>query len=177
MKKRKLLVFAIVIMLVVGANFVAYPFVASLKPSMKANAEIPSISIDDMKLGSYKITTHSRSVEYFRGYKSAVMLVKRLDGHIDAWNLSTRNGEVGLPDNHWWQVYFDCKYFGPTVINGVIDETKPITCHDDLEGKYGIMSNRWKWSIDGKALVKYLDDLDRIEGTIKGGQYVLYSSR
>ena len=164
-------------MLIVGVYFAAFPFIASLNPSVKANSEIPSITINDMKPGSYKISTHSRSVEYFRGYKSAVLLVKRLDGHIDAWNISTRNGEVGLPDYHWWQVYFDCKNFGPTMINGVIDETKPITCRDNLERKYGITKNRWKWSIDGKALVNYLDDMDRIEGTVKAGYYVLYSSR
>ncbi len=130
-----------------------------------------------MKPGSYKITTHSRSVEYYLGFKSAVILVKRLDGHIDAWGISTRNGEVGLPDNHWWQTYLVCKNFGPTVINGVIDETKPISCHDDLESRYGITNNKWKWSIDGKALVNYLDDMERIEGTVKGGYYVLYQVR
>jgi hypothetical protein len=59
-----------------------------------------------MKPGFYKISTHSRSVEYFLDYKSAVLIVKRLDGRIDAWSLLTRNGEVGLPDYHWWQVYF-----------------------------------------------------------------------
>jgi hypothetical protein len=177
MSKRKLLVSAIVLMVIVGFSFAAFPFVAALSPSMRANAEITSININDMKPGSYKIATHSGSVEYFRGYKSSVMLVKRLDGHIDAWRLSTRNSEVGLPDYHWWQVYFDCKDFGPTLVNGVIDETKPICCRDDLERRYGITNNRWKWSIDGKALVNYLDDLDRIEGTVKGGYYVLCQAR
>lgn len=89
----------------------------------------------------------------------------------------TRNSEVGLPDHHWWQVYFDCKKFGPAVSNGVIDETKPITCSDDLESKYGIRNNRWQWSIDGKALANYLDDMDRIEGAVEGGYYVLHPAR
>jgi hypothetical protein len=67
--------------------------------------------------------------------------------------------------------------FDPTVINGVIDETKPITYHDYLESRYGITNNKWKWSIDSKALVNYLDDMERIEGAVKGGYYVLYQAR
>ncbi|MES9852794.1 MAG: hypothetical protein ABW170_13320 [Candidatus Thiodiazotropha sp. L084R] len=177
MKKRKLLILTMIAMLIVGGSYAAYPFLASMNPSMKANAEIPSVSIKEMKPGSYKISAHSRSVEYFQGYKSVVMLVKRLDGRIDAWSLLARNGEVGLPDYHWWQVYIDCKNFGPAVIDGVIDETKPITCHDDLEKKYGISNNRWKWSIDGRSLTKYLNDMERIEGSVKGDHYVLYPNR
>ncbi len=87
-------------LVIVGVSFAAYPFVVSLKPSMKTNAEVPSIAINDMKPGSYKISTHSHSVEYFLGFKSVVMLVKRRDGHIDAWGISTMSGEVGLPDYH-----------------------------------------------------------------------------
>ena len=74
MKKRKLLISAMVATVIVGASFAVFPFLASMNPSMKAYAKIPAISIKDMIPGSYKITTHSRSVEYFRGYKSAVML-------------------------------------------------------------------------------------------------------
>ncbi|MES9948591.1 MAG: hypothetical protein ABW118_06510 [Candidatus Thiodiazotropha sp.] len=177
MKKRKLLILTMIAMLIVGGSYAAYPFLASMNPSMKANAEIPSVSIKEMKPGSYIISEHSRSVEYFQGYKSVVMLVKRLDGRIDAWSLLARNGEVGLPDYHWWQVYFDCENFGPAVNGGVIDEAKPITCRDDLEKKYGISNNRWKWSIDGKSLTKHLNDMEKIEGSVKGDHYVLYPNR
>jgi hypothetical protein len=64
MKKRKLLILTMIAMLIVGGSYATYPFLASMNPSMKAKAEILSINIKDMKPGSYKISAHSRSVEY-----------------------------------------------------------------------------------------------------------------
>lgn len=170
MKTRKQLVLAIIVFSIVGFAFASYPFLASMAPSKRAESEIPRINIKEMSPGTYKITTHSRSVEYYYKFKSAVMIVKRHDGKIDAWDLFVKNGAVGMPDYHWWQVYYTCKDFGPTIVNGVIDETMPISCHDSKEDVR-------KWSIDGKSLTEYFDDLHKAEGFVEGDYFVLSRSR
>ena len=68
--------------------------------------------------------------------------------------------------------FYDCENFGPTFINGVVDESQPIKCHDStMPSKW--WSEHWQWSIEGKNLAGFVDDLKRAEGEIHGEYFVI----
>ena len=80
-----------------------------------------------------------------------------------------------MPDVHWWQPVYECKNFGPTIINGIVDETKEIKCHDKAS-LYANWPDIWYWDIDGKNLVTKRTDLEETIGTIEGNYFVFRKS-
>ena len=156
----------------IGTVLAAYPFLASLSLSEKAIAELPQLRIDDMRIGSFKIVKHPKSENRFRGYEDAIMLVKKNNGDVNAWHVRVKDGAIGMPDYNWWVIYYSCKQFGPTLVNGLLDEASPIACHVPTESMYGY-AKIWRWSIDGIALNPNVANMEKAKGHVKGKFFIL----
>ncbi len=70
---------------------------------------------------------------------------------------------------------FPCGNFGPTEVDGSIDETAPIRCHDRQGPEW--WTDMWLWSIDGKNHSGQVDDMEPAKGIIEGGYFVVGKSR
>ncbi len=169
--RKKILAISTLLMGTVGITLVLMPFVLSLFPSNRAYAALPRYDISDLYRGSYKLVTLDRAFETFNGFKQSVFFIKTKAGEIRAWSVYTKNGDIGMPDYHWWRVYNTCRNFGPDVINGVIDEDSYIQCHDKNLPQW--QSNNWRWNLEGKALTQNVTDMNQVDGFVEGDFYVI----
>lgn len=159
---------------VIGILGAAIPFLRSMEPSAKAIAALPRVKITGLNVGSYRSQVSSEKYADTSGWTWKVLLYRKSETTIKAWRIPTRNGAVGMPDLHWWRPFFKCEEFGPTLVNGVVDESLPIKCHDESASDF--WRNEWKWDIDGKNLGTMVDDLNSIDGTIEG-EFFVFSGR
>ena len=172
MNHRKLLTIGTITILLLGLVFVATPFIKSFAPSAKAISKISRIDISEIQEGNYKFFDHPTLASSSTGYKWAIMAYKKSDDSLKTWNIPMQGSSVGMPDLRWWrQPIENCKNFGPTLIKDVIDETKPIKCHDKkLPPQWWV--DEWQWDIDGKSLGRMGDDLMPTKGVIEGDFFV-----
>ena len=153
----------------VGCLLASVPFVRSLNPTPRADAALPRIDIESVKPGHYSIKTIGRE---FHGYSCGLLVYKRLDGFVRAWKLLVMDGAVGMPDIHWWRPMFECRNFGPGVANDTVNEELPIMCRDP-EMPSQLMSQEWRWDINGRRLGKMTDDLEAVSGIVDGKYFVV----
>lgn len=169
--RRKILTISTLVTALVGVALSFVPFALSLQPSERADAALPRIDVSNISPGTYKLVTPEDAFETFNGFKQSVYFLRTKDGNLRAWAVYARNGEVGMPDYHWWRTYFSCKEFGPDLKDGVIDEKSLIQCHDkDL---YQGQVEYWRWQLNGKAVSQYVDDMQPANGVIEGEYFVL----
>ncbi len=173
--KKKTLTAFIRIMLLIGLALLAYPFVASLMQSDNADRESTRFDIASMAPGSYRILPLPGRKILYGEYRQSTLLLKTANGKLHAWTVLVHQGAVGMPDKYWWQPAYDCQHFGPTLVNGRIDENKPLECHDASAA----VANRkldWQWTIDGKALSSTMTDMIPTRGDVEGDYFVLQDS-
>lgn len=173
---KKTLTAIIRVMALLGLFLLAYPFVASLMQSNNGESKLPKIDISGISPGSYKIFKLPHRKKMYGDYQVSMMLVKKADGTVHAWTVLVRKGAVGMPDKYWWQPIYDCQQFGPTLVNGKIDERKPLECHDSNVAEANRKQD-WQWSIDGKALSTNVTDMEPTQGTVEGDYFVPLNSR
>ena len=150
MSKRKILVAATSLIILLGALLVARMLFAVMLPSAKAEADLPRIDMSKINPGDTLLHTIP-SAPGPEGYFWGVFIYKKHDGTIKIWNVSVKNNAVGMPDRHWWLPIYACQDFGPTRVNGVVDEARPIKCHDPkLPSDW--WDTAWHWDIDGQNL-------------------------
>lgn len=118
---------------------------------------------------------HPNYGESIRGYDWGVMIYKRHNGNILAFDVSMKGDSVGLPDRHWWIPGRECFNFGPSKTNGKIDESKPIKCHDDLGAKKGWFPD-FEWSIEGKSIKGGMMDMISTRGVVEGSYFIFGKS-
>jgi hypothetical protein len=172
MNKRQTLASTIIFFFMIGLAIAAYPFISSLWPSEKAIAGWPSIDISDLHPGSFKITAYPKAWKFTRDVSYVILVVRKSDGEYKAWPLLARNGVVLIPEYFYWAAYTECKDFGPTMQGDVMDESKPIQCHDDLGTMQSWFASR-RWSIDGNALTDQVPDLITVPFKLEGKYLVL----
>lgn len=174
MKPKPILISSTIGLLAIGVILAAIPFLRSMGPTAQAFNDLPRINIAGIAPGEYRlesyIPTHTSADEW----RLQAFVYKKINGEINAWRLFSKNGAVGMPDLRWVRPMFECKKFGPTEINGNIDETKPITCHDDDVSDY--WRKEWRWTIDGKNMGNMVEDMDSISGSIEGDFFVVRNS-
>ncbi len=170
MTRKKLLINVTVVMLSLGFVLVMTPFIISLKPNLKAEALLPRIDLSDLVPGKYVIQKHPAYGNSYNGYQWGVLMYFKNDGTFKIWDVPIGNGGVGMPDMHWYRPMFSCKDFGPSLTNGLIDESMPLKCHDDDIYEW------WKphlvWDIDGKNIKGEVDNLKPTRGHIEGNNFV-----
>lgn len=176
MDRKKFLLGAVFSLMIIGFVGVLTPFVSSLTPNAKADSALERIDISQVPKGKFKIIkAHPIHSQETRGFEWSLMIYRKLNGELRIWDIAVRpNGDVGLPDIYWFNPYWPCGDFGPGYVNGVIDESLPITCRDQVnKDSWG----RWmQWDLDGKAISKSTPDLNPIKGKIEGKYFVLNKS-
>ena len=169
MDRKKALTFFLTIVTLVGLFFVTLPFVGSMKPSAKANAALPRIDISNLHTGEAKIYDLPNSAEYFGGYKLSLFIFKTTGGEVRAWELPTKNGNVGMPDLHWWKPYHPCKDFG------LSSSQEQFACQDsDLPSDW--WESKWQWDLRGNSIASNIDSMPSVTGAIEG-KYFVYRKR
>jgi hypothetical protein len=170
MNRRKLLVKGTVIIGLVGLSLTMIPFIMSLSPSPKADAALPRINVNQLAPGQFLYQKHPIPGKLYNGYEWSILIYKKYDGSIKVWNLQTKNGGIGMPDIHWWRFIMDCQDFGPTKVNGQVDENLSIQCRDKSVSDW--WRKQWAWDIDGKNVEGMVDDLEVTKGRVEGDYFV-----
>ena len=153
-----------------GLIVASIPFIESLRPNARAVANLPHIDLSEISPGHYSLK-HPEQADLFRGYKWAVFVYRKYDGSVKLWNVPVRKGKVGMPDLHWWQPIYECENFGPTVVNGRVQEDQPITCHDpEIHESW---KKVWKWDINGKNVKDSYYDLEPTKGSVEGNYFIV----
>jgi hypothetical protein len=106
----------------------------------------------------------------FNDWILQVFVYRKLDGTLKVWRVPTKNDSVGMPDLHWWRPMLECENFGPTKVNGMVDETLPIKCHDKETSEF--WGTEWQWTIEGENMGKRVEDMDFVSGSVEGEFYV-----
>lgn len=175
MKFRVILKRAVIAVILLGVGFVATPFVLSLNPSQKAYADLPSIDLSLLEEGQYKVLNHPAMAEFSSGLGWAVLIYRKQNGQLRVWRLPRRNGAILMPDLTWRRAMYECREFGPTMVNGQIDETLPIQCHDKDVDEW--WADRWQWDIEGRNLSGQVDDMEAVVGVEEAGYFVIGKRR
>ncbi|WP_020406415.1 hypothetical protein [Hahella ganghwensis] len=172
MTHREFLATSTAMLFIVALIAIITLFAASLKPNKKAEAELSRIEIPQFEPGQSVLLPHPAYGELRGGYLWSLLLYKGLDNHLHAWDVPTKDGYIGLPDIKWWNPVYQCKEFGPTVVNGVVDEALPITCHDkELPSEE--WREEWQWDISGQNLGEYVSDMLKTKMKVEGRYLVL----
>ena len=170
MDRKKFLIGACSLLILIGLFGAASPFVSSLTPSAKALADLPRIDISNIEPGTMVLPS-SYKYEVGSRYKYRILIYRNLAGEFKFWNVITKNGHVMMPDLKWWRPFYECKSFGPTKVGGSVDESQPIKCHDAGIEKY--WAAQWQWDTNGKNLGNEVADMQTQQGTIEGNYFVL----
>lgn len=175
MNRRKVLLYLTFVMLTFGLGMAAFPFLQSFNPNAKAIAALPRIDISDIEIGQTKIVKLGVYPELWTGHEWSLFFYRTQSNELLSWHIPTRDGAVGMPDLQWWRPMYDCKEFGPTVVDGEVDESKPITCHDtDLPSSW--WEEEWRWNISGSSLGSMVVDMYKATGSFEG-KYFVYGKR
>ncbi len=171
MNRKKALALSTLLILIVGICLLFIPFAKSLLPSEKTISKTPRLDLADINKGNLKFFPHPTFPEISNKYKWAVLIYRKKDNSIKAWDVPVKNGNVGMPDLQWWRPTYQCKNFGPTIVEGLIDESQPIKCHDKKQlSKW--WANEWRWDIDGNSLGSMVADLQKTRGYQKNNEFI-----
>ena len=172
MDRKKLLLGAVFSLAIIGFLGTLTPFVSSMSPNAKADAHLERIDISKIEAGKPILT--KPYAEYENGYNHydwALLIYKKYDGNLNVWHVPTKGNFVGMPDIHWYRPSFKCAQFGPTFVNGKVDESKPIKCHYSSDPDSWFMG--LEWDIDGNNIKGHVKDMRKAKGTIEGKYFVL----
>jgi hypothetical protein len=101
-----------------------------------------------------------------------VMIIKDYDSVLHVYLLPLKNGLVQMPDIEWFHHFASCADFGPEIEGGQIVKGSLLECRALPEG---VSNQEWKWSIDGKNLGKYTENMMVPNYTIDGNYVVIGS--
>ena len=174
MKPRKILVAATIGLLSIGIVITAIPFFQSMSPTEQEHNNLPRVKTVGISPGEHKLLDYFPTVTSNHDWQLRAFVYRKLNGDLKVWRLFSKNGTVGMPDLTWSRPMFGCKEFGPTMIDGIVDETKSITCHDDGVPDY--WRKEWRWTIEGKNLGTMVEDMDSVSGSIEGDFFVIQNS-
>ena len=173
MKRKSLLLYSTISLFIIGALFISYIFGATLNPSKKTLASYPEVDLRKLKQNTFIFYPHPIMASPER-YTWHILFYKSKNNDIRAWNIPVKNNTVEMPDIHWWYGFHNCKKFGPTIINGLVDETKPITCHDKDTPEW--WKKHWQWDINGKNIKGMVDDMNQTKGYMKNGYFKFFKN-
>lgn len=172
MKSRTYLVTTTIGLLSIGVVAVAIPFLKSMGPTAQALNDLPRVKITGIDPGEYRLQNYIPTHGSSDGWQLQLFIYRRFNGDLKVWRLFSKNDAVGMPDLSWTRPMLECRDFGPTVVNGLVDESRPITCHDDNVSDY--WKNEWRWTIDGKNMGKMVEDMVPVSGSIEGEFFVIH---
>jgi len=175
MNRKKVLSNLVLVTLLIGVGFTMSLFIASLHPSAKADANLFRLDISNIENGEYEFFDHPRYESKSGDFEWAVMIYRHHSGKVSAYDLMHKDSLVGLPDLFWHRPAWSCKKFGPTVISGKVDESKPIKCHDNIEN-LDYWQPDLEWNIDGNSTKGGMKDMYSTKGIVEGKYFVFGKS-
>lgn len=171
MRRRKFLITSFTFLCLTGLGFLTLLFVGSLKPSARAKNSLITLNISELARGDYLAVNNGHYGPDKDGYGVSLMIYRSRKNQIFAWSIPTRNGLYLMPDITWNKPFYECRDFGPTRVNGQIDESKPVQCHD-LGQDQQFWQKVWQWDLSGKNISRQAEDLRLSKGTVRGGFFV-----
>jgi hypothetical protein len=147
-------------MLCIGLIALSIPFFSTFKPSQAAFAKLPSVKIGTIPNGGHSFVDDPLSEDRI---PTRLMMVRKLDGQLRVFKVPFRDGQVVLPDIHWWKQGLLCVKFEPDFAKG------DISCSSGYSGKWA--SENYRWTMDGKNILGFVDDMDEVRGTEEAGQF------
>jgi len=169
---RKTLTFVTLSLVLLGLFLASIPFIKSMQPNERVFNNLPRIDLSGIDPSEYLLLKEHVLNGYNGFYKVewGVLIIRRQSGEYDIWDIPYLDGGIGLPHINWWQIYENCKNFGPTLSNGKVLENGSIACHDEEMSEWG--KREWRWSFSGENLGEWTQDLQKTKGTIERGDFV-----
>jgi hypothetical protein len=164
--KRILLISATALLIMLGVGGVAFLFLTSLNPSERAYAAIPHIRLPVLGPEQFAYIKDPTALD---NWPSVLLIVRRRDASLGVWRIPTRDGNVQLPDIHWWRQGQTCPRFEPDFRSGVIG------CVGGDLGEWG--RHAYRWDLEGRNIGGQVDDMPAVRGREEGGEYVLTPNR
>lgn len=128
----------------------------SIQPEPKKPPQLPFADIAGLQPGGFLIVDADR-LRYFA--------VRPPQGEVFVVAVPIENGEVLLPDKHWWKPHRACREFGLDLENGAVSERSRFRCRDATQPED--WSKRWRWDIRGRnvpeAGAERVDDMYRVK--------------
>lgn len=140
----------------------------SLQPNERAKAALTRIDVSSIEPGHFKLVPHPMQLKT-RHYEWQIFFYRTYAGQIRAWDVPTQNNAVALPDFFWYSPAELCLEFGPTVVDGQVDETLPIQCHRYVKPSHRVM----QWNLNGETIAGHVSDMQRTQGKVEGRYFVV----
>lgn len=148
-----------------GAILAAYPFVASLRWSERAEATLPRIKIPVLKESTFSYVAHPR------GQGLRVLFLRQSNGSLHAFELPVWKDRIALGSPDWLQRDGSCARLEPDFA------LREIRCMDQPADSSA--AERFRWDLDGKTLTTHsrTPDMMRLPGRQDGDDWVLFARR
>jgi hypothetical protein len=158
---RKNLIALAAFITLVGIALASVPFLNPSNPVDHLPGHTTALDASGVLPGSSKLFRLNHSMKRERkdgstaGYHgAALLLVKDKDAKVYLYYLPMWEGEVMMPDKHWWQHEGYCQELVTDFMAG-----KDPVIHCKSSDRAEFLTKQWKWSIDGKNLGSNLPDL------------------
>lgn len=151
----------------VGVAFAFYPFISYFGPAWNSGETLPHIKVSEMQAGTYRM----HDDEHTGWYGTRYLIIKNFDNSFLVYWLPTYQNSIVMPDLRWYRWGGLCENFGPELVNGKIKKNGLIKCHDKEIEEYHI--NEWQWTLTGKKLGQWTDDMESMKSTVSGYYLIL----
>jgi len=155
-----------------GIGFCSVPFITSLNPSDRSDANAIRIDISSIEKGQYAIITDPAlgKTGTVPSYEWSLLVYRKHDGAYNIWDIPTKGALVGLPYFYWYFPEYGCLEFGPTRVNGKVDENLPIKCHNFSPEHLSFPD--YQWDIEGETVAGHVESINKAKGVIEGDYFV-----
>jgi len=158
---RVALIRLLAVLLIAGILLSAVPFLSSFSPSERSVSELPSVKLPDLLPGQFTFIEDPLATNQ---WPSKLMLLRQMNGELFVWSIPTRNGVIAMPDIHWWRPGKLCPSFAPDFSTGAI------ACADPTFSAWEREHLRWR--LDGKSISGVIEEMPRIQGQERSGEFV-----
>ncbi|WP_101757945.1 hypothetical protein [Oceanicoccus sp. KOV_DT_Chl] len=173
MNRKKILLF--IVWAFVIAGFIGYmsPMFLSMGPSKLAEAKLPRIYIGDLKSGETRLEKHPMYGDHYSDHIWSILFYKHVNGKIYAWDVPSKNNEVGMPDFHWWRTSgYTCPDFYPAQES---DGKYVLKCHgQDNNNQW--WHRDWAWYINGENVYGMFSDMLKTNGHVNNENFIVGKS-
>lgn len=170
MNRKKVLAISTSCVITVGVILAMTPFVSSLKPSARADAQLKRFEMSRLEVEDLSILSGPSLGEVFDGYEIKLLGYRSSDGSLKVWQVPAKNGDVGMPDLHWCRPIHSCSRL--SVID--IGKGATISCVDEDIPDW--WAKEWRWDLNGVNLGGMVDDLVEATGVVENGYFVYAKS-
>jgi hypothetical protein len=140
-------------------------FMFATKNKDPREGKLHSIDVSDLRPGFYK-TKNTDALRYF--------IIRPEQGDVYVLAVPLVEGNVPMPETHWWKPIIRCKSFGVESEVSINDGAK-FVCRD--AGQPEQWAKRWQWDMHGKHIPDAentpIDDLYRVRVERSGDVIVL----